>query len=707
MTHQCVTKDSVRRPWVNALPLLLGVVAFFIVIGPRALNPQNIAWLGSSDPATHYLGWVFFRHSPWSWPLGLNPSYGLELSSAIIFSDSNPLLALIFKPFAAWLPEPFQYFGLWLLTCFVLQSWFAWKLMGLATSNTTLRLLGTALFLFNPAMIVRMGVHLSLAGHFLLLAALYLALRPENGRRTVGWGLLLCTSALVHAYLLAMIALLWIADLLHRTIDRQLAGRKVVAELICLLALTAVCCWQAGYFTIQGNGLASFGFGLFRANALTFFTSAGWSYVLPSLPGVPGDSDGIAFPGLGIIFLLACVSPLVLTRNNSILTAASKRWVLLLALLGLTVFAFSNKVGVGSLEFDYWLPDSVIAMASVFRASGRMIWPVMYAAIFAVVVLIAREHRPRTAILLLAVAMVIQVADTRAGWANTRRHLMASPTKEWPSALVDPFWHNAASHYQKVRWVIPQNFSTHWMMLSDYAGKYHLATDAVYLGRVSALAQETAQRTASMRLEYGRYDSDTLYVLDQRAALQAAVNIDRKADVLTRIDGFYVLAPGWKRCADCPAISATHPQELIPTFQPGEKLQFTDTSAGSAGLASGWWISDDWGTGSVGTDAEIILRPKGGVTSLSLEASAFVAESHPRQTVDISINNVPVVSANLTDASKNTIDINLPAEVQALVAQQGVLRIQLHFPLAISPHDLGWSEDTRKLAIGLLALTFH
>ena len=31
------------------------------------------------------------------------------------------------------LPEPFQYFGLWFLTCFILQSWFAWKLMGLAT----------------------------------------------------------------------------------------------------------------------------------------------------------------------------------------------------------------------------------------------------------------------------------------------------------------------------------------------------------------------------------------------------------------------------------------------------------------------------------------------------------------------------------------------------------------------------------------------
>lgn len=69
-------KDSGKQKALALLPLLMGVFAFFMVIGPRALDPQNIAWLESGDPATHYLGWVFFRHSPWSFPLGLNPSYG-------------------------------------------------------------------------------------------------------------------------------------------------------------------------------------------------------------------------------------------------------------------------------------------------------------------------------------------------------------------------------------------------------------------------------------------------------------------------------------------------------------------------------------------------------------------------------------------------------------------------------------------------------
>jgi len=105
-----------------AMPLLLGTVAFFIVVGPRVLNPGNIGWIRAGDPATHYLGWHFFRNSEWSFPVGLNPNYGLEISNAILFSDSNPLLAILFKPFAGLLPETFQYFGVWVYACFVLQA---------------------------------------------------------------------------------------------------------------------------------------------------------------------------------------------------------------------------------------------------------------------------------------------------------------------------------------------------------------------------------------------------------------------------------------------------------------------------------------------------------------------------------------------------------------------------------------------------------
>ena len=38
-------------------PLLLGAIAFFIVVGFEPLNPLNAGWiLGRLDPTPHYLG---------------------------------------------------------------------------------------------------------------------------------------------------------------------------------------------------------------------------------------------------------------------------------------------------------------------------------------------------------------------------------------------------------------------------------------------------------------------------------------------------------------------------------------------------------------------------------------------------------------------------------------------------------------------------
>ena len=116
------------------IPLCLGFIVFLVIVGPLPLDPTNIDWLkGNKDPTQHYLGLAFYLNSPWQWPLGLNPQYGLDISSSIVYSDSIPLLAITFKALSGWLTTPFQYFGWWLLACFILQAWFAWKLLSLIT----------------------------------------------------------------------------------------------------------------------------------------------------------------------------------------------------------------------------------------------------------------------------------------------------------------------------------------------------------------------------------------------------------------------------------------------------------------------------------------------------------------------------------------------------------------------------------------------
>lgn len=701
-------KDSGKRLAVTLLPLLIGVLAFFIVIGPRALNPQNIAWLGVGDPATHYLGWLFFKQSPWTFPIGLNPAYGLELGNGIIFSDSNPLFAFLFKPFASLLPEPFQYFGIWFLTCFVLQAWFAWKLVGLITPSVAMRAASTVLFVFVPPMIMRMPVHLSLGGHFLILASLYLSLHPQLNRRCLAWGSLLAAAALIHAYFLAMVALIWIADLVAKYFKQKLTLRAVLIEFALLFSLVSFCCWQAAYFTVGGDGAISDGFGLYRANLLSLITPVTWSYLLKDLPGAPGDGEGYGFLGLGLLFLAICALVGWLQGQAGFGAALRKRPFLLLALTGLGIFSLSHHIAVGSLEFAYPLPSAVVSIANIFRASGRMFWPVYYAVILAIIFLVIRANRPRTATCLLTLALLLQVADTHSGWSVIRKRLMAEPASEWATPFVDPFWKNAASHYRKVRWIVPQNLSPQWLNVAAFAGKYGLPTDAVYLGRMDLNQWRQADQKASKAFATGQYDADSLYLLDDRALLQAVATVNTQTDLFARIDGFTVLAPGWKQCTDCPqTIAQVPPADLLPTIEPGHKNLFNVGSKGKVLLANGWSESELWGTWSEGGSAEIMFRVPTPAHTLRVEAMAFLPPGHAGQSAVISINGLSAMTTVLDKSDGNVIDVNLTEAMQQRVSSQGMLRLQFRFADAVSPSESGVGRDARKLALGLKALTVN
>lgn len=697
-------KDSRHLPAMSLLPLLLGVLAFFYVIGLQALDPQNIAWLEQGDPATHYLGWEFFRHSPWTFPLGLNPAYGLELGSSIIFSDSNPLLALVFKPFNAWLPQTFQYFGFWLLTCFVLQAWFAWKLIGLMTRNPLIRLLGCGLLVFSPPMFLRMGAHLSLAGHFLILAALYLAVLPNLYRRKLAWGALLALTATVHAYLLAMVALIWVADLLGKTFSQKLTWRQGLIEGVMLFALVSMCCWQVGYFAIT-DGVKSGGFGVYRMNLLSPLDPAGWSLILPDLPKAGGDYEGFNYPGLGVLLLVPLAIIAWLRDRQPLKDELRGRAWLMLALAGLWLFALSNQIGVGAQTFSYPLPDFVLNLASIFRASGRMFWPVLYALILLVIFLLVRGFRPRLVVTFLLVALAVQIVDTRNGWMGLRQSKMLTPSSVWASPMVDPFWASAAAHYPNIRSLMPENQSPRWQVIADFAATHGLKTDAVYLGRMSTKATSRARQNAQDMLGSGHYYADSLYVIDDRVLAEAARNVNSETDLLTRVDGLVVLAPGWKRCAQClPMHDEGRQMSPLVLMRPGQTLTFNYTQRQ---LVSGWSIPENWGTWSQGRRAQIDLRVTPQARSIVLEVMAFVPPQHPAQRVVVSLNGEQVLVTRLTQLHGNQLEIPISASVRRHLVDDDRLTLELQLPDAISPEQLGVNDDARVMGVGLKRLSVN
>lgn len=694
-TH--ILTEFPRRQNESFLPILslvLGIIAFLIVVGPRVLSPLNIAWLASGDPATHYLGWVFFRNSPWTFPIGLNPRYGLELSSSILYSDSNVLLALLFKPFSSLLPTPFQYFGIWLLVCFCLQAWFSWKLIGVISDNIPIRLLGAGLFVFSPPMITRMLGHSSLAAHFLITAALYITFHPNLARRRFAWAVLLVTTSMVHPYLLVMVVLIWLTDLARRAFkEKTSTWNELIIEFTVLFSVIGLVCWQVGYFSTNSS-LSAGGFNIYRMNLLSVLDSDGWSYLLKDISGGAGDYEGFNYLGLGVLFLFVIAIPVLFSTWKRLSNAVRRYSYLLILLISLSVYAITNNIGFGPLDIVYYyLPDFVLRFANIFRASGRMFWPVYYLIIFTIIFLVVNRYK-RFSIFLLSLAFILQMVDTNAGWRGIRRN-MVEPSQTWNTPLSDSFWQEAAARYQKVRYIPPGNHTPEWMNLAYFAGTQGLATDAVYLARVGSEELANARSKAQDILKNGNFDHDTLYVLDDNSFHQAVISVDKNSSLLAKIDGFNVVAPGWQDCEECG-----------PIINLNERVLFNNQGNGVNYLYDGWSYSEHWGTWSSGSSATMFFPiPPRQVDSIFIEANAFVPSAIKNQRLTVTINGIPTADLVLTEPAA-ILDIKIPEAVKQGLENE-TLEVRFNFPDAASPKDIGLSDDPRELALGLIAVTIR
>lgn len=705
--HASLTKETTFNTLKILLVMLLGFVAFYMVIGFGPLNPENIVWLSNGDPAQHFLGWHFFRNSDWGFPIGVNPRYGLDLSAGIVYSDSIPLFAIFFKILSPLLPDVFQYSGIWLLTCFVLQSYFSWKLIGLVSDNTWIRLISAGLFVFAPPMMWRLAPgHLSLLSHFLIIASLYLIFRPEIKMRRIGWIAILAGGALIHAYIFAIVLALWLSDLTSKCLKKEIKVSHSLIEFSGFLAILGFVCWQSGYFSITG-GSATGGFGVWRMNILSVFDADGWSYVLKDIPEAAGFHPDSNYLGLGVIFLTITAIPAFLNDKAFIARMLSRYSIFAIVMLALTWFALSNRVGFGSYIIEYPLPDWFTKAAGVFRASNRMFYPVFYALVFLIIALTVRNLNTKSATLILALALIIQVADTSAGWIKIRERLNAQSDSALPSLFVSPIWKHASQKYSKIRWTMPDNYTVHWREISTYAAFNNLSTDAVYLARIGPNELKLARETANNAMKNGAYELDTIYLFDDVSFAKALLGNNINRHLFAKIDGFNVVFPNWKDCGNCPEIDGEVKslQESTPT--PRNIELGTNPGGGILPyLSYGWSTPEGWGVWSDGNEAEIAFPVDYLIKEVHLKGKAFVPNGIS-QKIQININDITLSTETLNSFENNSIIIKIPLDLSKKISELGVLRLKIYFPDAVSPIDVGLSGDGRKLGFGLQSVLIN
>lgn len=526
---------------------LIGGAVIAFTFGWHILPPSHTGWMLTGtigpDPVQYWLGYTFFKRDAWRWPPGLNPDWGIEIGSSIFYSDSIPLLAFAFKALHPLVEVP-QYWGMWLFACGALQALMAWRLIGLVTSHPLPRLAGAALFALSPTMLNRLGGHFALGAHFLLLAALHLCL-TEAGRwaRLLQWAALVLIASLIHSYLLPMVAGFWASDWLARA-TRRAGGAVLALELPAVPAAGVFGLWLAGFFALRGGfGGTWGGYGHMQLDLLAPFDPSPWGAFLPDLPGPDHWETGHSYAGLGALLALAIGAAAYLRRPWPWLGA---RWPLLLGVTVMLLVAISHRVSVGGVVFEpFALPERVQAHADALRASERFLWPFAYALLLAAVLAIIRGFGAARGGAILALLVVVQLADLRPGFARLARYFPEGPAVA-PLRLKDPFWAEAARRYQRVRLTPTGMQARHWEEIAVYAATLGLSTDAVYLARLDPAKVAALNARILGDLAAGRFEPGSLYALGSEETLAAArQGMDPARDRLSRHDGIWVLAPGW------------------------------------------------------------------------------------------------------------------------------------------------------------------
>lgn len=547
LIKQCMNRLRLSHPIYRLyiIPLVIGFGIFACMGGLHILPPQSTDWIMAAfqDPQTSYLGWEFFRHTPLSqFPIGANPALGMEISSSIVFTDSIPLLAIIFKPFSPWLGDVFQYFGFWLMLCYVLQYFFAYKLISLFTADAFIQIIGACFFVLAPAFLMRTTIHLALSGHWLILAAfcIFFADRFLSWR----WLLLLFLAISINVYLLVLVAAIWCCDIMQKFMQKKVNPGQALIHFGQGVVIVVFVMWGWGYFMLGPTPKVDQVFpgmnvlALFNPGERFFQTLPAWSQIIPEIKLIQGD--GFMFLGLGNILLLLLAIFIGFRLPASSMNKATK-YSLLVLIAALSLIALSNKIYIGAYEIiSYPLFRPMEILYAVFRGYGRLFWPVYYLLILFSLIMISKISR-RVSMVLIALILAIHIYDLSGQLAVIRAFYSNPPT--WESPLKATLWTDFAGRYHKVLYVLPGNHYLGFVPLVEYAALNDLSINMGYFARVDEDKVKDAQSKLTRELLAGKLDPKALYVFEDERLWDISIRKLHEDDWAGVLDGFKVLAP--------------------------------------------------------------------------------------------------------------------------------------------------------------------
>lgn len=470
-----------------AAAVCIGICGFAAIYGIKVLNPCYNDWLlRGGDLTQHYIGWEFFRASNWYFPVGLMDTIAYPNRVSVIFTDSIPVFAVLFKLLSPVLPEKFQYFGWWELLCFILQAVLSAEILFYLTRKRAASLAGSLFFVAAPVFVARAFFHTALSSQWLLLLALYMGRKyfdkkeKKIPKSMLRWGALGMLCGSVHLYYIPMCGIIMLGFLIAETVrDKNWEMSLLAAEAYIIGAGIPV--FMLGGFS-HDHQLDALGLGQFSFNMNGFFNSMGWSKIFPALQAYgEGFTDGFSYLGLGIFAIIFTDIIWGLKKRKGVKREFNYAFIAYgFICIACILVSASPKFALDRnhvITLPY--PQKLVSLWGMFRASGRFIWPVYYLVfLFSIAALFRHVKNDIWVIVIAICAFAVQMYDIsdvlhskRAEFAEEAVYVSRLQAKEWEELAEGREHVVFVSHVtenQDILYSVSQYAYLHGMTINDF-----------------------------------------------------------------------------------------------------------------------------------------------------------------------------------------------------------------------------------------------
>ncbi len=491
---------------INLYFFIISISLVFFYLGKENLSIYDFDWLFYGDASSDLVNWLNYKNSDWKFPIG---NFEIENvgTNSIVFSGAVPVFSIISKFFFKNF-DNFHFFNIWLFVCFYLQYLFSFLILDKYYKNNFYSIIGGLFFVLSPILINRLGIHLSLGGHWILLAYFYIKIiHPKNFFKII---LIICFSSLIHFYFTMM--LLFIEFSYNIFINEIYKKKNIKIFLIFYLKLFVSLfsvMYVVGYFSIPMQDTLGYGYGTYKLNLLSPINPLGqnlngyfnWSNFLPQFEINYGENEGFNYIGLGYLIMFI----ILIFNFKSYYSHEIKKKGFIIIIFLITIFSLSNVISFGKIDIvKINLYKFIEAPLSLARASGRFFWIVYYLLLFCCLINIKNLFHNKYGIILI-ILFSIQFIDLTPGY---KKYFQDKAINQKNINLDNDLWDKIIANQKIISSTYIKNQSNDYFKILSLSKKKGFKSEIQYLARYD--------RESLLKLRYKNYKDFYNNDLDKR-----------------------------------------------------------------------------------------------------------------------------------------------------------------------------------------------